>query len=158
MSFNYFNKEYDLEDSSEDEAQYEDKILNRISFNLDQLKDTEQEILLLLFHLAERCTSNQSYTHHGVSCNQCGMSPLHGVRFRCIECPDFDLCRNCQVNHIHEKVHSFLKIQTTIPLNFSSRVFIPSKTLGVQKKCNSNALPEYIIQGLQAELLGNIFI
>jgi hypothetical protein len=39
--------------------------------------------------------------HVGVSCNLCGESPLRGVRYKCISCPDCDVCRTCRDLHAH---------------------------------------------------------
>lgn len=34
--------------------------------------------------------------HSRVICDLCGMSPITGIRFKCIECRDFDLCQQCE--------------------------------------------------------------
>ncbi|TCD64312.1 hypothetical protein EIP91_004259 [Steccherinum ochraceum] len=36
--------------------------------------------------------------HNGTDCDGCEQSPLRGVRFRCIQCTDFDFCRSCLSN------------------------------------------------------------
>lgn len=40
----------------------------------------------------------ESFTHIGVGCDVCGMYPIRGRRFRCMDCPEsmgFDLCVGC---------------------------------------------------------------
>ena len=47
--------------------------------------------------------------HHGVTCDGCGVSPIRGLRFKCGQCVDYDLCRTCYRHRadIHEAEHSF---------------------------------------------------
>jgi hypothetical protein len=55
--------------------------------------------------------------HTGITCDQCGMSPIRGIRYRCSVCADYDLCGNCVQNPIesgrHESTHYFLRIPRT---------------------------------------------
>ena len=40
----------------------------------------------------------ETFTHIGVGCDVCGMYPIRGRRFRCMDCPEsmgFDLCVGC---------------------------------------------------------------
>jgi len=37
-----------------------------------------------------------SAVHRGVTCDECGMSPIVGSRFKCSVRPDFDLCQGCE--------------------------------------------------------------
>lgn len=34
--------------------------------------------------------------HRGVTCNECGVSPINGIRYKCTVRHDFDLCANCE--------------------------------------------------------------
>lgn len=43
--------------------------------------------------------------HTGVRCDGCKMSPIKGTRWKCQECPDFDLCQACHVAGIHSDHH-----------------------------------------------------
>ena len=40
--------------------------------------------------------------HFNFGCDGCQMFPIVGVRYRCTECEDYDLCRNCFPDHEHE--------------------------------------------------------
>ena len=40
-------------------------------------------------------TMQNGAQHAGITCNQCG-SGMHEVRFKCLQCPDFDLCGVCE--------------------------------------------------------------
>ncbi|CAB4428575.1 unnamed protein product [Rhizophagus irregularis] len=37
----------------------------------------------------------QNGIHAGIACNCCGESEWKGARFKCSECPDYDLCFDC---------------------------------------------------------------
>ncbi|XP_071786830.1 sequestosome-1-like [Asterias amurensis] len=47
--------------------------------------------------------------HPGVVCDGCN-SPIRGPRFKCIECPDYDLCKRCESKGLHEE-HQFVKFR-----------------------------------------------
>jgi len=40
--------------------------------------------------------------HFGVVCDGCQSFPLRGVRHRCTQCPDYDLCQSCLDKGIHK--------------------------------------------------------
>jgi len=49
--------------------------------------------------------------HYGVICDGCNSFPLVGARFKCQNCPDYDLCESCMTKGIHgETKHNFIKI------------------------------------------------
>ncbi|KAJ3208268.1 hypothetical protein HDU67_006923 [Dinochytrium kinnereticum] len=37
--------------------------------------------------------------HISIRCDVCGMNPIQGARFKCINCVDYDLCRSCHSQH-----------------------------------------------------------
>ena len=45
--------------------------------------------------------------HNGVSCNYCKRCPIIGYRFKCMECPDYNLCQICEKVVEHE--HDFIR-------------------------------------------------
>lgn len=47
--------------------------------------------------------------HSRVTCDECGTNPIVGIRYKCVVCPDFDLCEKCESKSIHD--HPFLKIK-----------------------------------------------
>ena len=50
-------------------------------------------------------------SHPGVICDGCD-APIHGIRFKCLECHDFDLCNSCEKKGAHPGDHEMLKIRT----------------------------------------------
>ncbi|OJD24924.1 hypothetical protein ACJ73_03708 [Blastomyces percursus] len=65
-------------------------------------------------------------THHGITCDNCGMDPIVGHRFRCINCIDFDLCSSYEELNPHDNKHTFLKIRIPIPGAVETFPFIPT--------------------------------
>ncbi|XP_022108499.1 sequestosome-1-like isoform X2 [Acanthaster planci] len=47
--------------------------------------------------------------HPGVICDGCNSS-VRGPRFKCVECPDYDLCKVCEEKGLHEQ-HQFVKFR-----------------------------------------------
>ncbi len=46
--------------------------------------------------ICENCYKNKNETiHSNIECDGCEMYPLIGVRYKCNECVDFDLCSAC---------------------------------------------------------------
>lgn len=48
--------------------------------------------------------------HRGITCDGCNARPVVGVRYKCSECPDFDLCEDCEAKDVHNH-HVFLKLK-----------------------------------------------
>ncbi|RUS14462.1 hypothetical protein BC937DRAFT_93782 [Endogone sp. FLAS-F59071] len=57
-----------------------------------------------------------SHVHVGVRCDGC-QKWIRGVRYKCVNCPDFDLCDNCEVSPLtkHDSTHVFLKVKRPLP-------------------------------------------
>ncbi|KAK0113541.1 hypothetical protein ONS95_013792 [Cadophora gregata] len=70
-----------------------------------------QNIVQLLFRVSEDATRRNAYVHRGCACNSCNMLPIRGVRYRCANCADYDLCENCESQGLHTKTHIFYKIK-----------------------------------------------
>ncbi|KAJ2882146.1 hypothetical protein IWW38_005696, partial [Coemansia aciculifera] len=80
---------------------------------------------------AERSTSTEvagNVVHPNVTCDSCNF-PIVGVRYKCGNCADFDLCEACEPIAQHNKDHLFIKMRKfhetpmTIPM---LRVIYPS--------------------------------
>lgn len=39
--------------------------------------------------------------HDGVECDACGVAPMIGFRYKCVQCHNFDLCQVCEAAHKH---------------------------------------------------------
>lgn len=62
--------------------------------------------------------------HFGVTCDGCE-GEVRGLRYKCLNCPDYDLCSKCKVTGLHSE-HEMLMIETPfpfmgVPVSFSIR-------------------------------------
>lgn len=49
--------------------------------------------------------------HHNIRCDGCTADPIVGKRFKCLVCPDFDLCEKCEARpNVHN--HPMLRVNT----------------------------------------------
>ncbi|EPE27428.1 EF-hand [Glarea lozoyensis ATCC 20868] len=72
-------------------------------------------IVQLLFRVSEDATRRNAYIHRGCACNSCGAVPIRGIRYRCSNCADYDLCEGCESQGLHIKTHIFYKIRVPGP-------------------------------------------
>ncbi|KAL2755750.1 hypothetical protein ACRALDRAFT_2136175 [Sodiomyces alcalophilus JCM 7366] len=72
-------------------------------------------LVSLLFRVSEDNARRNACVHRGCGCNSCNMIPIRGIRYRCANCADFDLCENCEAQGVHNKSHIFYKIKVPAP-------------------------------------------
>ncbi|PQE17796.1 EF hand domain-containing protein [Rutstroemia sp. NJR-2017a BVV2] len=83
-----------------------------------------QNVVQLLFRVSEDATRRNAYVHRGCGCNSCGVVPIRGIRYRCANCADFDLCEGCEAQGLHTKTHIFYKVRIPAP-SFGPRQIQP---------------------------------
>lgn len=74
-----------------------------------------QSILNLLFNISEDQAKKEGFIHRGITCNTCNSTPIAGVRYKCANCVDYDICERCEAQDCHNRTHVFLKIVIPIP-------------------------------------------
>ena len=85
----------------------------------------DQNVMNLLYRIAEDQEKKKGFVHRGVNCNSCNEMPIRGIRWRCSNCPDYDLCEQCENMQIHDKTHIFYKIRIPAPLQSNPRQASP---------------------------------
>lgn len=50
--------------------------------------------------------------HDGTMCDTCRQQPIYGIRWKCAECPNYDLCSVCYHGDKHNLRHRFYRITT----------------------------------------------
>ncbi|KAL4729197.1 hypothetical protein ACLX1H_003608 [Fusarium chlamydosporum] len=110
---------------------------------------TGHNIVTLLFRVSEDNARRNGCVHRGCQCNSCGMVPIRGVRYRCANCADFDLCETCEAQGVHIKTHIFYKIRIPAP-PFGPRQMQPVWYTGDPDTCRRN-LPRSLIPKLSQD-------
>jgi Zinc finger, ZZ type len=105
-----------------------------------------QNIVSLLFRVSEDNARRNAYIHRGCQCNACGIAPIRGIRYRCANCADFDLCETCESQGLHIKTHIFYKIKVPAP-RLGPRQMQPVWYPGDPENCLRN-LPKHLIAKL----------
>lgn len=57
----------------------------------------------------QETTSNPGVFHPHVTCDGCE-GPVRGLRYKCTECPDYDLCAGCKSTGLHSQ-HVMITIE-----------------------------------------------
>ncbi|CAK7269717.1 hypothetical protein SEPCBS57363_003742 [Sporothrix epigloea] len=81
----------------------------------DTVQRVGHNIVNLLFRVSEDNARRSAYVHRGCACNACGIVPIRGIRYRCTNCADFDLCETCESQGLHIKTHIFYKVKVPAP-------------------------------------------
>lgn len=72
-------------------------------------------------------SSHPIYYHEGIVCDFCERS-IVGVRYKCCNCANYDLCEECEAIHgVHDSDHVFLKLRK--PARLGKRTVILKNTL-----------------------------
>jgi hypothetical protein len=62
--------------------------------------------------------------HVGVICDGCNRSPIVGIRYKCLECFDYDLCETCADRQLVHAHHVMAKIRTPHQVDFVVQDFL----------------------------------
>lgn len=113
----------------------------------DEVKKEGQSLLNLLYRIAEEQARKDGYVHRGVTCNSCNVMPIRGIRYRCANCIDFDLCEQCEALQVHPKTHLFYKVRVPAPFLGNPRqpqpVWYPGKPTAVVHNLPIDALRDF---------------
>lgn len=110
------NKEDEIENSmklvlKDKMKKLEDKLVEELYNNL-QVEISKTKIVNLENKNNEEEKNNYETIkiHKGIACNKCGKENIQGIRYKCAQCANFNLCENCEKNYIHDMKHIMIKI------------------------------------------------
>ena len=113
------------ENKEEESEESNDKIKNDIKELVrNKMKDLENNIIQDIYQsIKTQLTANEEnfkrnqiknqndFIHNGIKCNNCNMENIKGIRYKCLHCPSYNLCSDCEKNNEHDISHIFIKIR-----------------------------------------------
>ena len=73
-----------------------------------------QALLSLIYSLASEQARKDAIVHRSITCNAC-QNPVRGIRYKCMNCVDYDICEGCEARGGHDFRHCFVKIRIPVP-------------------------------------------
>ncbi|KAJ2709843.1 hypothetical protein H4R19_004043 [Coemansia spiralis] len=96
-----------------DEA-YDSESADDVSDGEADSAEADMRLMHLLCLISEDQARRNGTIHRGTSCNSCHETPIRGVRYKCAQCANYDLCESCEAHEIHQQ-HLMLRVAVPIP-------------------------------------------
>ena len=91
---------------------------------------------------------DSNYVHLYVCCNNCGLNPINGKRYKCVICKNFDLCEVCEENNFHSH-HPMIRINETVKPGPYYQELADLIKLGLNDlKSNDQIMKKRILKGI----------
>ena len=55
--------------------------------------------------------NQDTVVHYNCKCSKCGQSPIKGIRYYCLQCPNFNLCPSCEKAYGERHGHQLLMLR-----------------------------------------------
>ena len=124
---NIENKEKTIEESKIKIKNYENKIkdyekeiinykseIEKSKLDIKKYKEIEEKYNN---QMSQMILKQEKYEHKDIKCEKCLMDPIIGIRYKCLECEDYNLCEKCEEensnNNFHDIEHNFIIIRKT---------------------------------------------
>ncbi|KAJ2822482.1 hypothetical protein IWW50_004193 [Coemansia erecta] len=107
--------------------------------------DADMRLLHLLCTISEDQSRRNGIIHRGTTCNSCQETPIRGIRYKCAQCSNVDLCEACEANDIHRH-HVMLRISVPLPPLMNPRIPL------IRKLYPGNLLPKELSRDARKEL------
>ncbi|KAK9329474.1 hypothetical protein V1520DRAFT_343190 [Lipomyces starkeyi] len=132
----------------DDSEHWDDEASYNFAWENDDSPPTSdaERLINLLSHVAIEQKRRNAFVHRGVSCNVCRANPIKGLRYRCIQCDDVDLCEKCEAMDAHLPTHILYKIRIPIPVLYNPD--LTQKACYPGKAYYLNKLPKSLSQKL----------
>jgi hypothetical protein len=82
--------------------------------------------------------------HVGVICDGCNRSPIIGIRYKCLECFDYDLCESCADRQLIHAHHVMAKIRTPHQIDIVRKLCSSARSNSNNKQQTTTVLPQLI--------------
>ena len=97
----------------------ESEVLNQLKEKVNAIKlQTEKMFAEMKTELVKNKRKNSGIfpreiesgiIHKMICCNNCGLNPINGKRFKCVVCKSYDICEVCEENNFHSH-HPMVRI------------------------------------------------
>jgi hypothetical protein len=99
----------------------EDKLVEELYSNLQtEISKSKIKDNFCIIKEEDNNINSSKMIHRGICCNRCGKENIQGIRYKCVQCMNFNLCENCENNYIHDMRHIMVKIR--FPTNDDSEL------------------------------------
>jgi hypothetical protein len=91
---------------------------------------TQQYQRLMIEHLEKKKQEQMNVIHENVICDGCDVGPIKGIRYKCTNKQNYDLCEKCEANVGPNSTFCFLKIRKPMhnPLHLQCEFQQPNMT------------------------------
>ncbi|CAF1169129.1 unnamed protein product [Adineta steineri] len=139
------------------EFQYEDDVRGLVSVtSSDGINEaardqaSRQQLLRVFVKFIDEGGAPLKYLppkHVGVICDGCNRSPIIGIRYKCLECFDYDLCESCADRQLIHSHHVMAKIRTPHQIDVVRKLCSTSQQPNVSpnNKPNTINIPQLIV-------------
>lgn len=85
----------------------------------DSCSSSDDDDVGLVVAPAPQLKQKETIVHENIKCDFCNVMPVEGIRYKCANCEDYDLCEKCEASgaHQHDETHVFVKIRKPLPAN-----------------------------------------
>ena len=111
----------------------------------DEPQKDGSRLMNLVYCISEDQWRKSGYVHQ-VSCNGCHNHPIRGIRYRCANCADYDLCEQCESMQVHTPTHVFYKVRIPAPIPLLGNpqrpqpVWYPGKPAGLIRQLSRDQI------------------
>jgi len=120
MKFDGLDKK-DFEKKEEENNEQDDKIKKDIQDLVrNKMKALEENIIQDIYQsiktqmISNDKKNSDDIVHKGIMCNCCGVENIKGIRYKCLQCSNFNLCGICESKGEHDFNHILIKIRKPI--------------------------------------------
>ena len=128
--------------------------IERLKFKLENEKKHTEEYRLFAqnIEMEKKLLEKQKQTirspkegviHTGYACKNCGVSPVRGKLFMCLECDNFVICEDCESKFAHE-VHTMARLAdkfTSLPAQMQTLLKHKDYSTKIIKDTDNKEIP-----------------